>query len=132
MDHTTTNSQPSKRGVPHWFPHQVPSTGGFPGTRAPQPSVRNTAAALEKGPVRQRDAAQLAIWKSLYILQHESGVKRIVFQWIPAYYPETRDEQTRQPGRHSTLTVRYQNIVAYYKEKSKAYHQAALQTNHNT
>ena len=118
MDHTTTNSQPSKRGVPHWFPHQVPSTGGFPGTRAPQSSVRITAAALEKGPVRQRDAAQLAIWKSLYILQHESGVKRIVFQWIPAYYPETRDEQTRQPGRHSTLTVPILNSYSEIPEHS--------------
>ena len=29
------------------------------------------------------------------------------------------------------VSVRYQNIVSYYKEKIKAYYQAALQTNHN-
>ena len=96
--------------------------------------------ALEKRPVRQRDAQLAAIWKSLYIL-HESGVKRI-FQWIPAHCGVSRNERADAAARealnsYSTniqrrVPVRYQNIVAYYKEKNKAYYQAALQTNHIT
>lgn len=49
--------------------------------------------ALQKGPVRQRDAQLAFIWKSLYILC-QNGVERVIFQWVPSYCDVSRNSSS--------------------------------------
>jgi len=92
--------------------------------------------ALQSGPIRQRDVQIAAIWRSVYTIYH-NGAKRISFQWIPSHCGVPRNVRVDAAAgqaltQYGSMTqrkvpVRYQNIVSYYKEKSKAYYLSVLQ-----
>lgn len=97
--------------------------------------------AMQKGPVRQRDAQLAAIWNSLYTI-HQKGVKRVTFHWIPAHCGVLRNESAGTaalqalnmfgPITQRRVPVRYQNIVTYYKEKNKNHYLSSLQLAQST
>ena len=92
--------------------------------------------ALQTGPVRQRDTQLAAIWELVYAL-YRNGAKRVAFQWIPSHCGIPRNESADAAARQALTTygsitqrkvpVRYQNVVAYYKERNKAHYLSELQ-----
>ena len=91
--------------------------------------------ALQTGPVRQRDTQLATIWESVYAL-YRNDAKRVAFQWIPSHCGIPRSENADTAARQALHTygsitqrkvpVRYQNVVAYYKERNKAHYLSEL------